>query len=160
MKWFLKCIKNYVNFAGRARRKEFWFFNLFAFIFTFVAGLLDWTLLGRENAFLQALVNLFLFLPSLAVSVRRLHDTGRSGVNMLLYLIFSLLALVVSFVVLLSAGLLAYGAAKSMSLGLTVFFGATFAVWFGWAVVLIVWFCIDGTKGDNKYGPDPKEIQE
>ncbi len=75
--WFVKCLKNYATFTGRARRKEYWFFALVQFIILVIAQIID-TILGTEFVF-YAIVVLALFIPSLAVAVRRLHDTGRSG---------------------------------------------------------------------------------
>ena len=75
--WFVKCLKNYVTFTGRARRKEFWFFMLMCVLIGIVARIID-RILGTGQLF-DSLLNLALFLPSLAVGARRLHDTGRSG---------------------------------------------------------------------------------
>lgn len=66
----------YVTFSGRARRSEFWWFTLFAVILSIVAAIID-TAIG--NSVLTIIVSLGLLLPSLAVTARRLHDTGRSG---------------------------------------------------------------------------------
>ncbi|HEU5271777.1 MAG TPA: DUF805 domain-containing protein [Jatrophihabitans sp.] len=66
----------YATFSGRARRSEFWWFTLFAAILYIVVGIIDAV---AKNAVLGAIVALALILPSLAVTVRRLHDTGRSG---------------------------------------------------------------------------------
>lgn len=76
MDWYLEVLKKYAVFEGRARRKEFWMFNLFNLIIGFGAGVI--------SAFIQidSLVSLYLLamiIPNLAVSVRRLHDTNRSG---------------------------------------------------------------------------------
>ncbi|MDM1020056.1 DUF805 domain-containing protein [Acinetobacter sp. VNK23] len=72
--WFVKCLKNYVNFNGRARRKEFWFFNLVYFgLLLIISGLF-----GSQSPLLILLL-LSMFLPALAVSTRRLHDIGKSG---------------------------------------------------------------------------------
>lgn len=80
MKWFVKCIRNYATFSGRARRCEYWYFALFQFIFMIVALCLDRMLFGAVSGlWFYKLTALFLFLPGLAVTVRRLHDTGRSG---------------------------------------------------------------------------------
>jgi len=70
------CLQNYVTFTGRARRSEFWFFILFNMLVQLVAGIVD-GILGI--GIIGMLASLALFLPGLAVSVRRMHDTGRSG---------------------------------------------------------------------------------
>jgi len=75
--WFVKCLKNYANFTGRARRKEFWFFALVQFIILIIAQIID-SIIGTDFV-LYGLVALALFIPSLAVSVRRLHDINKSG---------------------------------------------------------------------------------
>lgn len=75
--WFLKCMKNYLNFGGRARRKEFWFFMLFNMLGCFTAIVLD-TVFGTEIIF-YAIYILAMALPVLAVSIRRLHDISKSG---------------------------------------------------------------------------------
>ena len=67
---------NYVNFQGRARRSEYWFWFLFTVLLGIVANLID----GILGIYLLAgLATLAIILPSIAVGVRRLHDTGRSG---------------------------------------------------------------------------------
>ncbi|WP_216940329.1 DUF805 domain-containing protein [Acinetobacter sp. BY419] len=75
--WFVKCLTNYANFSGRARRKEFWFFMLFCVILGIIAEVID-TVLGTKSL-VNGLLNLVLLVPSLAVGARRLHDVGRSG---------------------------------------------------------------------------------
>jgi uncharacterized membrane protein YhaH (DUF805 family) len=80
--------RNYVNFSGRAVRSEFWYWVLFAILASIVAGLIDLALFGIEGSSpINSLVGLALFLPGLAVSVRRLHDLDRSGWWILLGLI-------------------------------------------------------------------------
>jgi uncharacterized membrane protein YhaH (DUF805 family) len=83
MYWFIKCLKKYADFSGRARRKEFWMFFLFYFIFAIVLsiidGLLGWGFADGTVGILYLLFALAIMLPYLAVTVRRLHDTGRSG---------------------------------------------------------------------------------
>jgi len=69
-------LSKYVVFSGRARRSEFWWFALFALILYIVVGIID---LAIGSSVLLLIVALALLLPSLAVTVRRLHDTGRSG---------------------------------------------------------------------------------
>ena len=91
MNWYLAVLKNYAGFSGRARRKEYWMFTLFYIIFAIAAAVLDNVLgLAIENVgygpiyLLYALVTL---IPSIAVSIRRLHDTGKSGWYLLMGLI-------------------------------------------------------------------------
>ncbi|MFZ2139214.1 MAG: DUF805 domain-containing protein [Xanthobacteraceae bacterium] len=72
---------NYVNFTGRAARSEFWYWTLFAILASIAGELIDLALFSSSSTFtpVQTLVNLALFLPGLAVSVRRLHDLDRTG---------------------------------------------------------------------------------
>ena len=77
--WFKKCMRNYVNFSGRARRKEFWYFALVQVGLTVLAMIMDAIIFSAETGLFYIVIALGLFLPSLAVSIRRLHDTGRSG---------------------------------------------------------------------------------
>lgn len=76
IQWFIVAVKNYVGFQGRAQRKEFWYFSLFNNVSIAVAAtIFDAFRVGN----LTNLVFLGLFLPAIAVGVRRLHDTNRSG---------------------------------------------------------------------------------
>ncbi|MEC0090378.1 DUF805 domain-containing protein [Paenibacillus macquariensis] len=77
MEWYLKVLKNYVGFEGRARRTEYWMFALVSFIVSIV--LLTLQLITNLTPLFTTLYSLFILLPTLAVTVRRLHDTGRSG---------------------------------------------------------------------------------
>ncbi|MFD1769320.1 DUF805 domain-containing protein [Sphingobacterium suaedae] len=103
MEWYFNVVRdNYANFSGRARRKEFWMFALFNFIIgSVILRLLD-NLLGltyggsdvygsyaayAEQGILSSIYSLVVLIPSLAVAVRRLHDTGKSGWFLLLLLI-------------------------------------------------------------------------
>ena len=79
MNWYIKVIKKYVTFGGRARRAEYWYFVLFNFLIAIAIAIVEGVLGQSGNGFLSGLYNLFILLPSLAVFVRRLHDTGRSG---------------------------------------------------------------------------------
>lgn len=86
------CFAKYVDFSGRARRSEYWYFTLFSFLLGVVTNVLDLVLgTDYDGATSGGLINtigtLALFLPGLAVAVRRLHDTDRSGWWILLGLI-------------------------------------------------------------------------
>ena len=83
MNWYLAALKKYATFEGRARRKEYWLFALFNLLVAFVAGIID-SLTGTFDeeigmGLLGGLYALAVILPSIAVTVRRLHDTSRSG---------------------------------------------------------------------------------
>jgi len=91
MNWYLQVVKNYANFSGRARRKEYWMFSLFNIIFITVAMIIDnvagLTFGKFPIGLLYFLYALFIIIPVLAVTVRRLHDVGKSGWMILIYLI-------------------------------------------------------------------------
>lgn len=92
-------LKNYAVFTGRARRKEFWMFALLNFLITicfYVCSLMGAVMedMGEDGAFiiliastLLILWNLAALIPVIAVTVRRLHDIGKSGWFYLLHLI-------------------------------------------------------------------------
>ncbi|ODG93144.1 MULTISPECIES: DUF805 domain-containing protein [Bacillaceae] len=77
MEWYLKVLKNYVVFSGRARRTEYWMFFLFNAIITIILSILQ-SIADIDNI-LTGIYGLLTILPSLAVGARRLHDSGRSG---------------------------------------------------------------------------------
>jgi uncharacterized membrane protein YhaH (DUF805 family) len=122
MHWYLDVLKSkYAQFSGRARRKEYWLFLLFNMLVSIglvivdgITGTLD------EEAgigLLSGLYSLAVLVPAIAVTVRRLHDTDRSG----LWLLIVLLPLI-------------------------------------GAIVMLVFLCQDGTKGENQFGPSPKAV--
>lgn len=91
MNWYLKCLQQYADFSGRARRKEYWMFALFNLIFTIVAIIFD-NVVGTASpgfgtGLFYGLYVLAVFIPGLAVAVRRLHDVGKSGWMFLIVLI-------------------------------------------------------------------------
>ena len=91
MNWYLEALKKYTVFTGRARRKEYWFFVLFNIIISAALAIVDY-FTGTYSAtygmgLLGCLYTLAVLIPAIAVSVRRLHDTGRSGWWLLLALI-------------------------------------------------------------------------
>lgn len=77
MEWYIKVWKQFADFSGRARRKEYWMFALVNLLIAVVLAFIE-SLLGL-TAVLGTLYALAVLIPSLAVSVRRLHDTSRSG---------------------------------------------------------------------------------
>jgi uncharacterized membrane protein YhaH (DUF805 family) len=120
MEWATLPLKKYADFSGRARRKEYWMFTLLLLIVGLVVGFVEGALglsgtVGPYGA-LSLLFMLAIIVPSIAVGVRRLHDTERSGWWLLLYFLP-----IIGF------------------------------------IVLLVFFVLDGTRGANEYGADPKE---
>ena len=90
MNWYLEAIKKYVDFNGRARRKEYWYFALFNVLITIGLVLIDGAMgtLGSSGfGLLSGIYALAVFLPSLAVSIRRLHDIDHTGWWVLIALI-------------------------------------------------------------------------
>ncbi len=91
MEWYIQALKKYIVFSGRSRRKEYWYFVLFNFLITIVLIQIDYAFLNIDPktgyGVLSSLYSLGVVLPSLSVSVRRLHDTGRSGWWLLIGLI-------------------------------------------------------------------------
>jgi len=91
MNWYLYVLKNYATFSGRARRKEYWMFFLFNVLISLGLGVLD-VVAGTysveyETGFFSGLYSLLVLIPGIAVGVRRLHDTNRSGWWILISLI-------------------------------------------------------------------------
>lgn len=82
------CLTKYADFAGRARRPEFWWFALFGILGNFATTIVDAAIFGAGGfSPLQTLFSLALMAPSLAVGARRLHDTDRSGWWQLLWVV-------------------------------------------------------------------------
>jgi len=117
VEWYIGIItKKYAEFNGRARRKEFWYFFLCNLAIGIALGILSLIpFIGRLFAVVSWLFSLALLIPNLAVGFRRLHDTNRSG----LWILLVLIPLV-------------------------------------GAIILLVWAAMEGTAGENQYGPDPK----
>lgn len=84
---FVEAVKTgmakYAVFTGRARRSEYWWFYLF-FILAYLAGFVIDIVIGNEIPIFAYTIMLALLLPELAVTVRRLHDTGRSAWSLLI----------------------------------------------------------------------------
>lgn len=130
MEWMILPYRRYFDFAGRSRRREYWMFVLFTVLVNVAIDAAFGTrtanygadnfnvavaVKGGIGGAISALFSLLSFIPSLAVSVRRLHDQDRSGWLLLLVLV-------------------------------------PFLGWFA----LLVLFCLEGTRGPNRYGSDPK----
>jgi uncharacterized membrane protein YhaH (DUF805 family) len=142
MEWMTMPLRRYAEFSGRSRRKEYWMYVLLLIlvgvVLAAVEGALGLGAIVGPYGPLSALLALGTFIPSLAVGVRRLHDTGRSGWWMLIGLIPNALM-----------------AAATLSGNLTVT-GILLVFALIGAIVLLVLMVMEGTKGPNEYGPDPK----
>jgi len=82
MKYYIKALKNYANFSGRARRKEYWLFtlyNIIIYVALVILGIMVGFLPEGGEGVFGSLYMVGVLIPALAVFVRRLHDTGRSG---------------------------------------------------------------------------------
>src|SRR5437763_10421794 len=97
MDWYMAVLKKYAEFSGRARRREYWMFVLINFLIG--CGLAVIGALVSNLSFLSWIYSLAVLVPGIAVSVRRLHDTGRSGWWLLIGLIplIGLIVLIVFF---------------------------------------------------------------
>ena len=141
----------YATFSGRARRSEYWYFALFNFLIGLVLAII-----GKMLPFLAILSSLYglaILIPGIAISVRRLHDIGKSGWTMLIYLIPAII-----YGVLLSIMLIKHFEGEEPNLTLYIIFGIITFITFVLAIVFIVWMCRDSQPGENKWGPNPKEV--
>jgi uncharacterized membrane protein YhaH (DUF805 family) len=126
----------YATFEGRARRSEYWWWALFQVLVSLVTCWIP---------IINAIASLALFLPSLAVGVRRLHDINRSG--------WFILLPVAPFPIIL-VGVMAKAGGGSGGWGILAVGGLACV---GLAILQLVWFCSRGTVGANRFGPDPQE---
>ena len=116
MSWYFKVLKQYADFKGRARRKEYWYFFLFNLIATISLVVVDVVFgffsIEGGMGLLSGLYTLAVIIPSLAVSVRRLHDQNRSGWWMLVSLVPLIGGIIITVMMLLkgTAGGNVYGA--------------------------------------------------
>ncbi|WP_244986052.1 DUF805 domain-containing protein [Chromobacterium violaceum] len=84
MNWYLTALKKYFDFNGRARRREYWLFQLFQMIAITLLVVIDQVALSQTFPILTMIYALATILPAWGVLVRRLHDIGRSGWWMLI----------------------------------------------------------------------------
>jgi uncharacterized membrane protein YhaH (DUF805 family) len=146
--WAKRPLQKFADFAGRAPRAEYWWFFLATIIAYFVVMIVE-SIVGLDATVgpygpLSVLLMLALLVPSLAVTLRRLHDTDRTGW-------WILIAVVPYFIV----GVMAGAAAAGGSTGGLAAAGLLGLVALAGAIVLLVFMVLPGTKGDNRYGPDP-----
>ena len=165
MKWYFKCLKQYADFSGRARRKEFWWFTVINALIAIaiVVGMfipivkmginaaasgaedideMEIMLTMMKNPFLYVYMIYYLavLIPSIAVTVRRLHDIGKSG-----YWAFFLYGgVLLSYIAQLF---------QITSTAIYILFGLAGFVIF---IISLVWLFTNSDYGPNQYGPNPK----
>lgn len=142
----------FATFSGRARRREYWLFCLFMVIVSVAIQALSWAV--KSSAVLTIVVSiisivwsLYTFIPTIAIAVRRLHDTNHSGWWYPFGAIMS-----IAFAILLT---LAIASAPNN----TAYLVASL-VCLAVCIAYVVLFFLPGTKGENNYGPDPKAKPE
>lgn len=90
MNWVMKALKQYADFNGRSQRTEYWLFVLFVIVVSVVLSMID-KMIGTYSdsgvGLLSGIFSLAVLLPGIAVGIRRLHDTGRSGWWLLIALV-------------------------------------------------------------------------
>lgn len=109
MEWYLGVLKKYAEFSGRARRKEYWMFFLFNVLIAIALAVVE-GMVGSPGV-VGGLYSLAVLIPGIAVAVRRLHDTGRSG----WWLLISLIPLIGTIVLIIF--LVQEGAAEDNDFG-------------------------------------------
>lgn len=135
------CFSKYATFSGRAKRPEFWYFMLFVLLVSIATMILDRMIFDvgydEDGGVLGAVFSLLVFVPQLAVSWRRMHDTGRKGIWVLLPM--AVAPLMVIAVLSNSEPLL------NVSIVILVIL----------YIMVLVWFASAGDQGPNDFGDEP-----
>ena len=142
--WAFLPLEKYATFSGRASRSEYWWFYLFQTLIGMIAMIIDSLLgLSTQNSPVTThlIVSLALFLPILAVTVRRFHDINRSGWTVVTTMIPLIVAVPIGAVMM----------AFSVALGALIIGGTAIVV----VVRYLGYMITEGNPGDNNYGPDP-----
>jgi uncharacterized membrane protein YhaH (DUF805 family) len=158
------CFRKYVGFSGRAARPEYWWFVLFVFVGSIVAGIIDRILFGggpMAGTPITSIFQLAIFLPLVAAGWRRIQDTGKPGWLILLPVAVSLISMVGVLGGVFGFGMMQGGgmAPGAMNGPAAMMGGAGFivaiVVELVVAVLMIWWLTRPGDPGANKYGPPP-----
>lgn len=159
------CFRKYVTFSGRARRSEYWYFYLFTILAGLVAGILDAIVggaTGTTNSFsntsgpFAAILNLVLLLPSISVTVRRLHDTNHSGWLFGGFFIYIVVAIAGGVGAGMAGAFGSAGGSGTPNVPALLLVGALVLIGLAYAVYIFVLMVWNGDAGENKYGADPK----
>lgn len=158
VRYYLRVMRNYAVFRGRARRREYWFFvlcnSIGGFCMMGISALSGFYIFSTMGVFDTVWLWAHM-LPGIAVTVRRLHDTGRSGWWFFRFVLFHFLAMILAFVIAIAIlEAISAGRITGIFLGLGIFFltGIAFQIW------LLLLMTEDTHPGENKYGPNPKGI--
>ena len=162
------CFSKAFTFTGRARRSEYWYWYLFSLIVSFPMSILmeiipeDAWALTRVLALVMLGWGFFNMIATLAVTIRRLHDTGRSGwwygASMIGGFVWAMLMVVGIIVVAISVGSDTSTTPMASLMPWLVVLLVTYIPLLAYSIVLLVWFCQDSTPGPNKYGENPKGV--
>lgn len=162
MNWYLKCLKNYTVFEGRARRKEFWMFQLVSSIIFLVLYFAGYALLkiigiGVDSLIPFIVYGLYIIPPTMAVTVRRLHDIGKSGLYLLLFVLLMGLSLELLFEIEIKFRHWKMPAILNEYYPVILVLGnlIPWVVFLGMSALL----CKDSCPKENKYGPNPKKVE-
>ena len=170
MKYFLKCLCNFANFKGRARRKEFWYFVLFSGIIIalwnlawiwFANSISPKTVnqyllehIGVDALFVYPIVYVLLVFPFVMVISRRVNDTG-IPFHVFMKRIWCIIGMLAIIAVLIAKALSFFGNGDEIDFELLV---ERYAIPILIVPLCYFFYCMakKGTPGDNQYGPDPR----
>jgi uncharacterized membrane protein YhaH (DUF805 family) len=157
-------LSKYATFSGRAMRSEYWWYYLFTILVSIASSVVDNVVsevTHYDLGIVGAITSLALLVPSLAVTVRRLHDTGRTGWWLLLpvipFVAMFVAGIAVVFVVAFGAGLSGAEAERPTAAAMVVALIAGGIITLAAIVTFVVFLCLDSQPGPNKYGPSPKQ---
>ena len=167
MEYMLMPLRRYADFSGRSRRMEFWMWQVFKFLVVIAFWIVMIALVGSSMMtagdpsalmavggvamilwLLMMLFFLAILIPDIAVTVRRLHDTERTG--------WWILAPLAPYLLVIVGGVMAASSPEAPGMGGVLALIGMVGV-FGLALTLLVFYFLEGTRGPNKYGPDPKQ---
>lgn len=172
------CLRKYADFSGRATRAEFWWWVLATTLVSLALNMLDIILgffflalipiSGLSGLYgldlLSSLFALAIILPGLAVTVRRLHDTGKTGWWQLVWIVIGVAGVIpIASSIALSAisafsGGSGWSEVGEFSFWIPIAIGLALSVmvWLGLFVWWLIWMVTPSQPGPNIYGPDPR----
>jgi uncharacterized membrane protein YhaH (DUF805 family) len=152
-------LSSYATFSGRARRSEYWWFYLFTILVAITTSVIDAVLntaFDNEIGIVGTITSLALLLPTLAVTARRLHDTGRAGWWMLLPAIPLVATIAAGFAAVF---LIAFSTNvdSNPEVAVIALLGVCVLLTLAAGITLTVFLCLNSKPEANKYGPSPKQ---